>query len=113
LLAAVSRLEHEGWIVKLGERLQEDAAFRADVDADHEAYAAERWSTLRPADQAEVIRRGLEVEFQERGIGGIRNRTGLKCLHLHYAHHLARGSAVGRELDKLGVLHACAAPARG
>jgi len=108
LTRALSRLEHEGWITRLQDRLAADATFRADVGRDHDAYVEERWSLLSAEERAEVGRRGLTAELCERGIGGTRDRGTLKCLHLHYAHHLARGSAVGRALDELGVLAPCA-----
>ncbi len=108
LVAAVSRLEHEGWITRLATRMETDDELRAGVERDHEAYAAERWEVLSANHQAEVVRRGLEPQIREHGIGGIRNRSALKCLHLHYAFHLARGSTIGRELDALGTLKPCA-----
>ena len=107
LTYALSRLEHEGWITKLQERLASDEAFRAAVERDHTAYGEERWSLLVDEERAEVERRGMAHELRARGIGGIRDRSTVKCLHLHYAHHLARGSAIGRALDELGVLAGC------
>ena len=107
LVAAVSRLEHEGWIMRLTDKMRSDEALRAAVEQDHEAYAAERWELLSNEHRSEVTRRGLAAEIRGRGIGGIRNRDTLKCLHLHYGYHLARGSAIGRELEGLGVLRPC------
>jgi exopolyphosphatase/guanosine-5'-triphosphate,3'-diphosphate pyrophosphatase len=75
---AVSRLESEGWIARLGE----DRSIAAGVEAAHRTYAEER---------------GQMVAGAERwgGVGGTRH--GLKCLHAHYAYHLAGGEdAVGR-----------------
>ena len=79
---AVARLEAEGWIGRLNERLQEDEAFDEALEAAHRAYARER---------------GAEVPGAESwgGVGG--TRTGVKCLHAHYAYHLAGGDdPVGR-----------------
>jgi exopolyphosphatase / guanosine-5'-triphosphate,3'-diphosphate pyrophosphatase len=73
---AVSRLEADGWIRRLEQRTKEDAGFGEDLDAAHRSYAAER-ARLAP----EAGGWG--------GVGG--SRTGLKCLHAHYAHHLAGG----------------------
>ncbi len=101
LTYALSKLEHAGWITRLAERLQTEEAFRAAVEHDHDAYAAERWALLDAGEIAAIQRRGLEAEFRERGIGGIRDRSSVKCLHLHYAHHLARGSAIGQALDEM------------
>jgi exopolyphosphatase/guanosine-5'-triphosphate,3'-diphosphate pyrophosphatase len=72
----VSRLESEGAIGRLNERRETDPAFAEAIDRAHRAYAAERDGDRRGAGS-----RG--------GVGG--TRVGLKCLHAHYAHHLAGG----------------------
>lgn len=78
---AVSRLEAEGWVSRLNERFGTDPAFASAVERAHAAYAAER-------------ARGHPGAEADGGVGG--TRRGLKCLHAHYAHHLAGGDdAVG------------------
>jgi len=78
---AVSRLEAEGGV----------RAAEADVDADalaraHSRYAAERDAALPP---------GWPGSRPSGGVGG--TRKGVKCLHAHYAWHLAGGEdPVGR-----------------
>lgn len=73
---AVARVESAGWIARLNERAQEDAAFAEGLAAAHRAYAEDRASDL-----AEAL-----------GWGGVAGtRTGVKCLHAHYAYHLAGG----------------------
>lgn len=77
----VSRLESEGGV----------RAAEADVDRDllvdaHRRYAAERDAALPPA---------YEGHRPSGGVGG--TREGVKCLHAHYAWHLAGGDdPVGR-----------------
>jgi exopolyphosphatase / guanosine-5'-triphosphate,3'-diphosphate pyrophosphatase len=79
---AVSRLESEGAIAGLNGRYETDEVFRAAVDAAHAQAAQDRASELPEARDWG-------------GVGG--TRRGLKCLHAHYAHHLAGGDdAVGR-----------------
>jgi exopolyphosphatase/guanosine-5'-triphosphate,3'-diphosphate pyrophosphatase len=73
---AVSRIESDGWIARLNERIREDAAFGAAVVAAHRAYAADR-------------ARDLPHAAAWGGVAG--TRTGVKCLHAHYAYHLAGG----------------------
>jgi exopolyphosphatase/guanosine-5'-triphosphate,3'-diphosphate pyrophosphatase len=73
---SVSRLESEGWIARLNERAERDEDFAAALERAHDAYAAER-----AADAGEVQIEG--------GVGG--TRRGIKCLHAHYANHLAGG----------------------
>lgn len=73
---AISRVESEGAIAWLNERLEADHAFAAALEAAHRAYAAER-------------ARALPQAAGWGGVGG--TRVGLKCLHAHYANHVAGG----------------------
>jgi hypothetical protein len=78
---AVSRLEAAG-----GVKAAEAAVDPAQLAAAHERYAAER-DTLLPPDHRGPRPTG--------GVGG--TRRGVKCLHAHYAWHLAGGDdPVGR-----------------
>ena len=74
---AASRLEAEGWIKRLDERARSDPAFRSALEAAHDEYAAERG-------------RWYPEATGWGGVGGA--RTGVKCLHAHYANHLAGGA---------------------
>jgi exopolyphosphatase/guanosine-5'-triphosphate,3'-diphosphate pyrophosphatase len=75
-VSAVSRLESEGWIKRLEERARADPEFGRALDASHRAHATERgrWA------------KGAEAWG---GVGG--SRAGVKCLHAHYANHVAGG----------------------
>lgn len=73
---AISRVESQGWIGHLNERMDSDEAFRAAVDAAHAAYAADRAGDLAAA-----------AEWG--GVAG--TRVGIKCLHAHYAYRVAGG----------------------
>ncbi len=78
---AVSRLEAAG-----GVRQAEAAVERAALERADAVYAAERDAAI-PAGHAGPCPSG--------GVGG--TRTGVKCLHAHYAYHLAGGDdPVGR-----------------
>ncbi len=76
---AVSRLEAGGAIARLNERAERDAELRGAVERAHAEAAEERARVLPDA-------RGWE------GVGGTRH--GIKCLHAHYANHLAGGHDV-------------------
>jgi hypothetical protein len=75
LAATVSRLESDG-----GVRDAERAVDNSALDAAHRAYAAERDAAL-PA--------GYTGPRPHGGVGG--TRTGVKCLHAHYAYYLVGG----------------------
>jgi exopolyphosphatase/guanosine-5'-triphosphate,3'-diphosphate pyrophosphatase len=78
----VSRLESEGAIGRMNDRYEADERFRAAVDAAHAGAAEDRTSDLPPAKEWG-------------GVGG--TRRGVKCLHAHYANHIAGGDdVVGR-----------------
>jgi uncharacterized protein len=77
----IGRLEAEGGVKRAEAEVDAEALQRA-----HAAYAAERDAAL-PPDHAGHRPAG--------GVGG--TRRGVKCLHTHYAHHLAGGDdPVGR-----------------
>jgi exopolyphosphatase/guanosine-5'-triphosphate,3'-diphosphate pyrophosphatase len=79
--AAVDRLEAEG-----GVRAAEKATDPDDVAGAHARYAAERDADIPP---------GWKGPRPTGGVGG--TRRGVKCLHAHYAWHLAGGNdPVGR-----------------
>ena len=92
---AVSRLESEGWIA----RLNDDPELAGAIEAAHRAYAAEREEMLEGAGAWG-------------GVGG--ERAGMKCLHAHYAYHLAGGDdAVGRwAADRIEPVHSEEPPGR-
>jgi exopolyphosphatase/guanosine-5'-triphosphate,3'-diphosphate pyrophosphatase len=72
---AVSRLESEGWIKRLAERPE----LQAGIEATHRQYSSDR-------------ERALPGAGAWGGVGGM--RSGVKCLHAHYAYHLAGGTDV-------------------
>ncbi len=106
---AISGLEHQGVITRLQDRIRDDATIREGVLRDHAEYVTEREAMLLPSERELIERHGLLNEFRSRGIGGIRSLTSIKCLHLHYAHHLVRGSTIGRMIDELAPVPLCAA----
>jgi hypothetical protein len=75
-IAAAGRLEAEGRMRDLNERLETDADFRAAFDAANAAYVARR-DALHRLDDAGAVG------------GGPTDRV--KCLHAHLAHELAVG----------------------
>jgi uncharacterized protein len=75
LVLAVSRLEGDG-----GVRAAEAAVAPEELAAVHATYAAERDAALPP---------GHRGPRPHGGVGG--TRTGVKCLHAHYAYFLAGG----------------------
>jgi exopolyphosphatase/guanosine-5'-triphosphate,3'-diphosphate pyrophosphatase len=73
---AVARIEAGGAIGGYNERFELDPTFAEALERAHRGYAEER-----ARDLAEALEWG--------GVGG--TRRGVKCLHAHYANHLAGG----------------------
>ena len=73
---AVARLEAAGAIARFNEQERSDPAFAQALLAAHRAYAEDRATDL-------------PVSLEDGGVGG--TRRGVKCLHAHYAFHLAGG----------------------
>lgn len=104
----IARLEHSGWIEAIEREVDSDPVLRHALERDHAAYAAEREGLLSESERRLLADFGLLEPLRQRGIGGSRSLTRLKCLHLHYAHHLARGSAIGRRIESVATISPCA-----
>ncbi len=91
LTAAASRLESEGLMRDMTERLEVDPALAAHYRRAHESYLAER-DAIEP----------LGTTFSG---GGMPDRV--KCLHLLIAHSLAKGPGVNPFGDEALAMLAC------
>lgn len=105
----VSRLESGGLLRRLDREIAADPALCEAVDADHDRYAAERYAGMDAAARARAAATGVEPVLRDTGVGGVRRRGRLKCLHAHYAHHLVSGNTVGALLDERYELRECPA----
>ena len=102
LVRAVGDLESAGWIRAYEKRLEAEETLMAEFEADHEAYAVERWGLLTAADKAYAAKKRFEKTLRGTGVCGMTYRRKIKCLHAQYAYHLARegGTVVGRWVDE-------------
>lgn len=92
LTAAVSRLEADGEMARMNERLATDPELAAAHRAAHEAYLAERARVGADAGTGEV------PEIDGISAGGMPERV--KCLHVLVGHALAGGPGVNRLGDE-------------
>lgn len=94
--SAVGRLEADGEMRDLNERLERDPAFAAEYRAAHERYVAFRDRVGDPL-------------VGDPGAGGMPDH--IKCLHVHEAHNLATGdNPVGRHTHERFTPMACPGP---
>ena len=103
LRTAIDLLEADGWIGRLEERLASDSALAATMTSAHRRYVEARWALLEPEERRLLAEQGMNEALSKRGIGGLADRTRLKCLHLHVAHELADKNPIGEIV--LGMLH--------
>jgi exopolyphosphatase/guanosine-5'-triphosphate,3'-diphosphate pyrophosphatase len=73
---AAARLEAEGWVGRWNARSAKDDLLATALATAHEGYARER-------------SRGFPQALAQGGVGGA--ARGVKCLHAHYANHVAGG----------------------
>ncbi|MGA2499987.1 MAG: DUF501 domain-containing protein [Tepidisphaeraceae bacterium] len=109
LAKELSHLERDGAIAAIGAELARDPAMQAILRRNHEDYIARRWATLSAEDQLLIFGSELAEFFQTRGIGGIANFAAVKCLHLHFAHHLVSGNVLGELLARRYGVRPCGA----
>ena len=104
LIRAVGGLEDAGWIQIFEQRLQTDEELMGEHIATHESFAVERWDLLTPEDRAYAVTKGYDGCLRDSGVCGLQYKRKIKCLHAHYAYHLARkqcgGTLIGHWVDE-------------
>jgi hypothetical protein len=86
LVAAVSRLESDGGVVRWTARLAEDPELTRSA-ADAAADSAVRRIDLAAGSGLPMMDGGVSLAS---GVGGVADLLAVKCLHAHVAHALAR-----------------------
>ncbi|ABQ47671.1 protein of unknown function DUF501 [Thermotoga petrophila RKU-1] len=91
----VSKLESEGFIKKLEDRIASDVAFREKMRKAHLEVIERRKRLLTEEHSFREV-------LEKVGTGGIRDFSKVKCLHLHLADYLAGvGNPVGETVWNL------------
>src|SRR5690606_29410398 len=106
----LARVEAEGGVDRARAWLRAEPERLRAFAPQHHAYAAERSALLTDEERASLDAAGRLEEFDRRGIGGMLARDAVKCLHLHYAHHLARANVIGEWIDAHHDVRRCPAP---
>lgn len=90
----VDRLEADSDLISdLGKKIQIDQKFRKKMDQAHKKYANYRKELLaeKQLNKARAISEDLYKTLVNSGVGGIREKDGIKCLHTHLADFLVHG----------------------
>ena len=98
----VDLLEGESnMISELVEMLKYDRKFKELMDETHKKYAVKRKKLLsaEQLQKAKKISEDLYNTLSESGVGGIKDKDGIKCLHTHLADYLVDGfNPVGKKV---------------
>jgi len=100
----ISKLEDQGWVIKLQEKLLGNEEYLQIMHDAHDKYSKFRWSLLTPEDILMIESKGWTPKLRDVGIAGIASFNGVKCLHCHYAHYLCKpehNNIVGKWVDDL------------
>ncbi len=104
---AIANLERLGAIKQIELLVKNDPSLAKQLLADHQRYIENRWALLTQADRQWIAAAELARLYQTRGIGGIQHFLSLKCLHAHYAQHLADANCIGRILEEQYHIRRC------
>jgi len=107
LTKAIDHLEAEGWIKRMEAKLRADERLALRLWEAHKAYITERESLLSPENRAFLKGAGMLKGLLEKGIGGTADFSGVKCIHLHVAHALARENPIGELVLQHLQQHTC------
>ncbi len=107
LVRAVARLEAEGMVTTVQDRVERDPLLKSRLLAAHARYARQRMEMVKDTGWAKDYPQQFEV-ISTSGVAGIRGQ-GIKCLHTHCADFLAGndnpvGELVHQELQQRGWL---------
>lgn len=83
----------------LGQRLNTDSEFKHKVSSSHNRYSCQRRELLDESqlEKAKSISLDLYKTLVDSGVGGIKDKKGIKCLHTHLADYLVnRKNPVGK-----------------
>ena len=97
----ISKIESRGFIKHLEKTilpLRED--IQQQLLQDTRQYQRKRWSLLASFHDLESVSGPYKKQLQTTGIGGLKDFTKIKCLHLHYAHYLAHRNIIGRIMEE-------------
>jgi len=90
LHTAINQLETKGLVKQLEQNIQDDAALKQALLDEQAFYQHWRHEEMLDEDAKQLSEKGLLALFDSYGVGGIKQWDKLRCLHMHYAYHLAR-----------------------
>ncbi|MFO7815307.1 MAG: DUF501 domain-containing protein [Halanaerobiales bacterium] len=86
----ISVLEDKGWIESLQDLIDDNEKTETKLKRAHQNYAKERFEMLDKKQKKKMkgISDNIFNTLKNSGIGGVKDKKGLKCLHTHVADYL-------------------------
>jgi hypothetical protein len=102
LVKKVSHIEDTGLIKELTTQLKKDKRFKSELEKAHKNYAKKRLSYLSADLDLDQFPDDIRKVLTNSGVGGIRNKEGIKCLHTHLADYMVnQKNPVGELVDEM------------
>jgi uncharacterized protein len=101
LCKAIDKIESHGFVKELENIIiPENDELRDKLVHNHKQYIDKRWNYfLAEHDHENILPVYLE-SLKSKGIGGLSKFERVRCLHMHYAHYLVDGNAVGELIEE-------------
>lgn len=99
---AIAGIEAQGGNCEIQRDIASDTKLQLAHREDNKYYARARWAVLNDQEKGIAAQVGVRELLEHAGICGTFSHDAIKCLHAHYAFHLARreaGSTVGKLID--------------
>ncbi|HKL12309.1 MAG TPA: DUF501 domain-containing protein [Halanaerobiales bacterium] len=107
----ISIIEEQGWIEKIQKQINNNKVLKDKLEKLHKKYAKKRMEMLKKVEINEIKEISLDILYtlKESGIGGIKEKKGIKCLHTHTADYLVNNeNPVGKIIfEKIGWPEKC------
>ena len=96
---AIDRLEAAGVIAELQAKLDAEPLYQQQLADAHRAHIQLRSALMTTSERRRIEQLGFQSVFEQRGIGGIKHFSRIRCLHTYYAAHLVSPNLIGQWLD--------------
>ena len=107
----VSQLEDEGMVKHFTNKIKKNEHWAQQLADVHNSYAQKRVLMLTKKDKEKIraISTDMLKMIKQSGVGGIRDKKGIKCLHAHLADYLVQEvNPVGKKVYRLLQNEECA-----
>lgn len=97
----ISEVEGKGFTKIIQQKVHSSEVLKADLARIHQSYCDDR---VRFFNELELsLPTNMMATINETGVGGVKEKQYIRCLHMFYAYHLIRPNVIGRIISD-GIL---------